>query len=49
MLVSKDHDRVLNEHRAVLEALKKRDVPLSRKMLLTHFDGFRERAAELDS
>jgi DNA-binding FadR family transcriptional regulator len=47
VLVSKDHDRILREHRAVLEALKKRDVTLSKEMLLVHFEAFEERVTEL--
>jgi DNA-binding FadR family transcriptional regulator len=43
ILVSDDHDRILREHKDVLEALRKRDPELVRKMLLVHFEGFRDR------
>jgi DNA-binding FadR family transcriptional regulator len=46
-LVSKENDRVLREHKDVLEAFKKRDSALARKMLLIHFEGFQDRVDQL--
>jgi len=46
-LESKEHDRILREHKDVLEAFKKRDPGLAREMLLVHFEGFQERVDQL--
>lgn len=49
ILVSKDYERVIREHKAVLDAIKKRDAQLAREMLAKHFEAFGERVSNLEA
>ncbi len=49
VLISEDYDRIIQEHRTVLEAIKQRDANLTRQNLLEHFKGFNERVTKLEN
>ena len=47
ILISTEHERILQEHKQIVDAFKKRDPELARKMLLDHFAGFQDRIDHL--
>ena len=47
VLISEDHDRILQEHKRMVDALKTRDPVLAHKTLLDQFEGFQNRIDHL--